>query len=507
MTSRYIHFDTATRTFSIVLLFTLVSVVSLFAQSPTKILKQAEKAHGGIKALRAVHSVLKIGRITRVGDGASGQYRDKSSQPNLLNTTYDVGGEEQEISYNGSSGWVRDPRGNLFTLTASPSLDLQAKAVFQNNLWLNYRADKSKVAFGGTANIEGKPANIVTMTTAKGVKIKLFFDAASGLLLREEIPNGDVLETTDFGDYRDVSGTMQAFLNRVTLDDQTFEIRFDEIKINPAIVRSEFDFPAPSGAPMPDTRALLDEVQANEDKVENLLDTYSYIQKIITREVDKNGAIQDKDSETYQLSFYKGYRIRRLVEKNGRPLSADDQTDEDKKAAKQVAEIEKKIEKKEKDPSEEDRKISIAEMLRASRLLNPRRERFRGRNVIVFDFEPNPDFDYKNAKSMLKFFGKIAGVMWIDEKDKQVARIDAHLADSFNIGGGVLAKLRKGSSFTLDQERINDEIWLPSAADINISLRVLMVKGIDLNQVVRSYDYRKFTTEVKNAEVKEVAKP
>jgi len=97
--------------------------------------------------------------------------------------------------------------------------------------------------------------------------------------------------------------------------------------------------------------------------------------------------------------------------------------------------------------------------------------------------------------------------MWIDEKDKQVARIDAHLADSFNIGGGVLAKLKKGSSFTLDQDRINDEIWLPSVADINLSLRVLMVKGIDLNEVVRSYDYRKFTTEVKNAEVKDVAKP
>ena len=33
----------------------------------------------------------------------------------------------------------------------------------------------------------------------------------------------------------------------------------------------------------------------------------------------------------------------------------------------------------------------------------------------------------KNAKSMLKFFVKTAGVMWIDEKDKQVARLEAVL--------------------------------------------------------------------------------
>jgi len=37
--------------------------------------------------------------------------------------------------------------------------------------------------------------------------------------------------------------------------------------------------------------------------------------------------------------------------------------------------------------------------------------------------------------------------------------------------------------------------------------QVLQAKVIDLNQVVRAYDYRKFTTEVKNAEVKDVAKP
>ena len=63
--------------------------------------------------------------------------------------------------------------------------------------------------------------------------------------------------------------------------------------------------------------------------------------------------------------------------------------------------------------------------------------------------------------------------------------------------------MRKGASFTLEQERLNDEIWLPSVMDINLSVRVLLVKGIDLNQEVRSYDYRKFATEVKDARVGE----
>ena len=181
-----------------------------------------------------------------------------------------------------------------------------------------------------------------------------------------------------------------------------------------------------------------------------MLDTYSFTQKIIKCELGKDGVLRETGSETYQLSFYQGTRMRRLIEKNGKPLSAKEQADEDKAAEKRAVDLEKKIAKQ--DPENEDnRRISIAEMLRASKLTNPRRERFRGRDVIVFDFEPDPAFDLKNAKTMIKFFGKTAGVMWIDEKDKQAARIEAVLADNFNIGGGLLAKLKKGASFTLEK--------------------------------------------------------
>jgi hypothetical protein len=132
---------------------------------------------------------------------------------------------------------------------------------------------------------------------------------------------------------------------------------------------------------------------------------------------------------------------------------------------KRVAEIEKKSPKKRPKPPRNQRppddgrrkaRFDRRSSARLRLLKNPRRERFRGRDVVVFDFEPNPNFDYKNAKSFLKFFGKTAGVMWIDAEDKQVARIEAVLADSFNIGGGVLAKLRKGASFTLEQERVGN---------------------------------------------------
>lgn len=476
------------------------------AQTPSTILKQAEKAMGGEKTLRRAVAWRKSGAITRERDGATGKIVMQFARPDLYNIQFDVGGFEIESGYNGRSGWIRDSREGLRTLTGDASADFKAEAAFRSSLWLDARREKARFVSGGKANVNGRPANVVVLNTAKGGSIKLFFDSATKLLAREEFPSADGVRSFEYSDYRPIDGVAQAQRMKFEIDGERYAVIFDEITSNGSLARSEFDFPKLSAEPLPDIPSLLKEVQSNEDNVEKILDTYSFVQKYTRRELGKDGVLRETGSETYQLSFYKGRRIARMIEKNGKTLSPSDQADQDKQTAKRIEEIDKEIAEHEKkgnteDAPDDNRRISIAELLRASKLLNPRRERFRGRDVIVFDFEPDPTFDYKNARSMLRFFGKTAGAMWIDEKDKQVARIEAFLADSFKIGGGMVAKLRKGASFTLEQQRVNDEIWLPSTADINLSVRVFLVKGIDLNQVVRAYDYRKFTTEVKDATV------
>lgn len=483
------------------------------AQSAGKILKQAEKAAGGKKALQAVRSRQRKGSITHLKDGVSGAFLTQTAEPNFYNQAFDLNGFETELGYNGKSGWTRDSREGLRTLTGSASRDFQAEAFYRNNLWLDYKKEKAKIVFGGQKNLDGKTANLIVLTTAKGVPIKLYFDAKTHLLIREEIPAGEETKTFDYADFRAVGGVQEPFLIKLKNGEDIYEINLDRVVHNPNLARADFDFPKISGEPLPDIPALLKELQKNEDKVDNILENYSYTQKNAKRELGKDGILRETESETYQLSFYKGNRIRRLVEKNGRPLSEREQRDEDREVEKRVAEIEKRIAKQEAKaveqsssgaPDEQSRRVSIAEVLRASRLINPRRERFRGRDVIVFDFEPNPDFDDKNAQSFLKFFGKVGGVMWIDEKDKQVARIEAVLFDNYKVGGGILANLKKGASFTLEQERVGDEIWLPSTADINMSVKVLLVKGFNINHIIKSSNYRKFETEVKDAKVDEI---
>lgn len=500
------------RNFLLAIFIALFISTNLLAQNPTQILSKATKALGKKSAVNAVRTWQKKGLIIRENDGASGEVLLQAAKPNLYNASFEIRGFESEVGFNGRSGWLRDSREGLKTLTGDASEDFKAEALYRNWRWLDYKKQKSKLRSEGQTNLDGKSANVITMTTAKGVPVKLFFDATTNLLVREEIRSGEELTSYDYKDYRPVNGVMEAFLVETMIGGEKFVLKFDQIIHNFPIEQSEFNFPSLSNEPLPDIAQLLQDLQANQEKLETILEDYSYKQDVVSREIQKDGTIKIKESETFQLSFYKGYRIQRLIAKNGKPLSAKDQENADEDAQKRVREIEKEIDKQEKKvaqnkdgtPNGEGQRISIAEVLKASKLLNPRRERLKGRDVVVFDFEPNPSFDFKNAKSFLKFFGKTAGVMWIDEKDKQVARIEAVLFDSYKIGGGVLAKLRKGASFTLEQDRINNEIWLPTLADINLSVRVLLVGGVNVNQEIKSYDYQKFKTEVLDAKVDKI---
>src|SRR5207247_6914319 len=89
-----------------------------------------------------------------------------------------------------------------------------------------------------------------------------------------------------------------------------------------------------------------------------------------------------------------------------------------KRAAKKEAKEEKA---KEEGKSDEKDEPGIEIFLRACQFVNPRRERFRGQDVLVFDFEPNPEF--KPYKLEEKVVQKLAGVVWVDEEEPNVARI------------------------------------------------------------------------------------
>jgi hypothetical protein len=121
--------------------------------------------------------------------------------------------------------------------------------------------------------------------------------------------------------------------------------------------------------------------------------------------------------------------------------------------------------------------------------------------VLVFDFEPNPEF--KAHSLMEKIVQKLGGVIWIDEKALDVARLDAFFVSDVKIAGGLLADVQKGTRIILEQEFVNNEVWLPTYEEVHVDVRFLLVKGIRVEATMRYADYKKFNV----ATIAKIGKP
>ncbi len=114
---------------------------------------------------------------------------------------------------------------------------------------------------------------------------------------------------------------------------------------------------------------------------------------------------------------------------------------------------------------------------------------------------PIPEF--RPHKLEEKVVQKLRGVVWIDEKAPDVARLEAYFFGDVKIAGGLLANLQKGTSFVFEQDFINNEVWLPTYLEAHIGARVLLLKGFKMSFSTRYSDYRTFNVETLST----IAKP
>jgi hypothetical protein len=242
---------------------------------------------------------------------------------------------------------------------------------------------------------------------------------------------------------------------------------------------------------VPDIRALMVEVMDHQKQLEKVRENYTYRTSMTTQEIDSNGQVKKTETEDSEVFFVNSHHIERTVKKDGKPLDEHDQKKEQER-------VNKLVEKAQKTPPGEplegpNTNVSITHLLEIMQVSNPRRETFHGRPTIIFDFAGRRDAKTHGfAEDASK---KIAGTLWVDERDHQVARMEAHFTDNFHIGGGLVANVQKGSSFYFDQAPVNGEIWFPTNAEGRVEARVLLLKGYRQHFTERDYDYERYSVD------------
>ena len=123
-----------------------------------------------------------------------------------------------------------------------------------------------------------------------------------------------------------------------------------------------------------------------------------------------------------------------------------------------------------------------------------RREMLSETSTILVTFKPKAN--YKPRTSDGKSLQHIAGRAWIAENDHELARLEAEIIDPISFGGGLLAKLNKGSTLVFERRKINGEIWLPVKEEANLNGRLLLLKGLNMRLIFDYSEYKKFGADI-----------
>jgi len=473
----------------------------LYAQDASKIIEQYVKAAGGSKNLSKVQTVLIDGAIQNGDNAQNGTYTLRVKMPNRYYTETREGGKTTIQAYNGKSAW-QSQSGQIATMLGPQALEMEAAAQYYNCHLLGLAKRKIGAAFQGTASIQGHAAYQVELTFPTGVQWTVFFDQQTHLIAAEKATLAGVPQEIDYEDYRATNGVKLPYRMEIRRGSDTHVVTVTRAATNETVGERVFDFPIQSQVKLPDLKKLFEEIDANQKEIDKVKENYAGNQVEEETEYDKSGKITKKETNEYTFFYLNGDEITTLVKKDGKPLSEEQQKKENEKTQKRIAEAqkqEKKKEEKEAKAKEEGKESKdsddpgIEVFLRVCQFVNPRRERFRGQDVLVFDFEPNPEYKPKNLEE--RVVKELAGVVWIDEKAKDVVRLEAYFVGDLHIGGGVLANLQKGTSFTFEQAYINNEVWLPTYVEAHVGVRLLMVKGFRINVTTKYSDYKRFNVE------------
>jgi hypothetical protein len=483
----------------------LLSAPGSRAQDASKIIDQYVKAAGGGKALSRIQTLSLDGAIQQEGEEKPGTYTFRVKLPNRYYTEVRTEGKTLIEAYNGKSAWHENESGEIATLLGPQALEIEAAAQYYNSRLLSLSKKKIGAAFKGTVSIHGRDAFQIDLTYPTGIQWEVFFDPQSHLIAAEKATIAGVPEEIDYDDYRAVNGVKVPYKMEIHRGAESYTVNLTRASTNETVGERVFDFPIHSQVKLPDLKQLFEQIDANQKEIDKVRENYAGTQVEEETQYDKAGKVSKKEVSEYTFFYLNGDEITTLVKKDGKPLSEEEQKKENEKTQKRIQEEQKKEKKKEEkeEKAKEEGKESkdngdpgIEVFLRVCQFVNPRRERFRGQDVLVFDFEPNPEYKPKNLEE--RVVKELAGVVWIDEKAKDVVRLEAYFVGDVHIGGGVLANLQKGTSFTFEQAFVNNEVWLPTYIEAHVGVRLLLVKGFKMNVTTRYSDYKRFNVETLN---------
>lgn len=194
------------------------------------------------------------------------------------------------------------------------------------------------------------------------------------------------------------------------------------------------------------------------------------------KERDVITARDQRSVKTYEVLMIDGSPYKKLIADNGQPLPAGQASSEELKLQQEMArrrnETPRARHKRVAEYQRERRQDNalMREMVRAFDFKLAGEETLNGRRCFVVEASPRPDYVPRSRET--KVLKGMRGKMWIDEGQYQWVRVHAEVFRPVAFGL-FIAHAEPGTEFTLEQQPVEGNLWLPSHFSVRVNASIL----------------------------------
>ncbi len=204
------------------------------------------------------------------------------------------------------------------------------------------------------------------------------------------------------------------------------------------------------------------------------------------RKVDARGDTTREEIETVEGT------VARLVERDGRPLTAAEDTAERQRLQSAIDNPNEFARHHSRDKAQRQDAMQLVRLLPQAMLYSyapgqPQPAGTESRQIVI-DFRPNPEFHPPSTRA--EILTGIEGRVWIDAGSRRMTRIEGHILHPVDFGYGLVARIFPGGSVELTQTNAGDGRWAYSSLREHVQVRVLLVKNLTQDSHATTWDFR-----------------
>lgn len=199
---------------------------------------------------------------------------------------------------------------------------------------------------------------------------------------------------------------------------------------------------------------------------------YTFEKRSVVEELDGHGKAVNSEERLYQVDLIAGFPFDRLLQIKGKPLTPDQLKQEQHRQEQ----LQKKI-----SGIEVKKKVAHKEGWVTQQLLDrftfevQERVTMNNRSALVLGFHPRKD--KQPAKTIQdKLLNQLAGTVWVDEVDADVAKLSVKLLGPISLGWlGIVGSLNS-CEFEADRQLLPSDVWALSRQTLLLQGRMLVMR-------------------------------